>query len=741
MTFSPHSSEAGFPRVLGTSEDDGHVSDCQTDPFETEPSVELAGDSLTALTAVLESAVTGSCSEDADAMPAAMPVPPPDLSEGPPLLGGRHHRLGPNGVREHAPAGPAWESIDKRHIQELKALVKPPAGVDAACACMLYLLAGNDPVVPSSNSGGVDVSWRACTQAMSNPDRLLQAMRNLPVSIDAGRMVPAGVEKARQLQDRLGSTLAPEVMRKKSVAAAAICEWSTQIISYYDLVTGNTSGLVIPVGDADRTAGGGLAFPEVLVASEGQAKEPCVSDCRAAATADARSLPEARHVAPHQRPQSATGGRPRPGSQHTSRAQTMTTRETAGALQPPSQPGQRTSPATPPGSASPAGSVVRPGSAGRTRPDSAGCRSPLRSVLRADALRSTTPERHNCAEEAGNAAAPSEFDRTAPAMSPAAATNITRLIRKMERDHAAEVSRLNAEMRGMQHEVAALRADFAAAMRATAPKPSVPLARPATAPTPPTSPAPMQSGVRPVPPVAFAVPTALAREVEQLRAEVRGLRERTAKSEIHMQEQRRAREVSARETLVGAEGAEASDPIEPIEAEDEFRGSEDGARSALEVRAQVAALDRRVEHTREAATAARAAAEEVQAAVYAQLRTTRLLAERLGVGPVLLGRPRPDVGLGEEAESLASGIAHAWRRQKAGGARTLGAPGPGGTDARIVEALRRKAEVSTSARRGIQPHGRGCDSAPATPRAAVDRLHGPDVPLVSVEGALGGDVC
>lgn len=334
------------------------------------------------------------------------------------------------------------------------------------------------------------------------------------------------------------------------------------------------------------------------------------------------------------------------------------------------------------------------------------------------------PERHNLAGASVTTTPTSELDRAAPAMSNVAASDIPRLIRRMERDHAAEVSLLKMEVQGMRHEVTALRADLAAAMRAAMLKPGVPPARPTPAPVPPApaaSAAP--SGVRPVPPAAFAVPTALAREVEQLRGEVRSLRARADRAEAGLRLGRRGeldQELAAEARTFDVELAEE-------------RPSE--VSLGPELRAQLAALDRRVQHGREAADAAKAAAEEAQAAIHAQLRTTRLLAERLGVGPVLLGRPRPDVGLGEEAESLAAGIAHAWRRQKATG-RCSGASEPGRAGGRVIDALRRKADGST-ARGDSQTEDRGRDSAPATLRAAVAQTHGPDVLLIGVEG-IGG---
>merc|ERR1712228_207176 len=75
-------------------------------------------------------------------------------------------------------------------------------------------------------------------------------------------------------------------------------------------------------------------------------------------------------------------------------------------------------------------------------------------------------------------------------------------------------------------------------------------------------------------------------------------------------------------------------------------------------------------------------AQDGEAALQALLRVSRLLAERIGVGPTPVPAPvsQTERGFVGEAEALAAGAAKAWRRQKATGAVPTGANS-------IIEAL------------------------------------------------------
>lgn len=227
-----------------------------------------------------------------------------------------------------------------------------------------------------------------------------------------------------------------------------------------------------------------------------------------------------------------------------------------------------------------------------------------------------------------------------------------------------------------------------------------------------------------------------SREVEQLRCEVRSLCEQSASAERILgglrEEVRRctteaaasassaklAAQASARSQELAKEAGASAARDETVASLDQrlrtleevqmaFGGAGAAATAAddcaAEVRAQVAALERQVGHLRDLSAEAGRTAEQDQAALRAFLRASRLLAERIGVGPVIPGHEtsasllgcEASGGLLAEAEALAAGVSAAWRRQKASGAIPAGA-------ANILEALRlQRVELSSPQRLSI----------------------------------------
>mmetsp|Transcript_111579 Transcript_111579/g.204677 ORF Transcript_111579/g.204677 Transcript_111579/m.204677 type:complete len:858 (+) Transcript_111579:96-2669(+) len=125
--------------------------------------------------------------------------------------------------------------FDKGSIQELKALGKPPRGVDMVCISMMHLLAGIHPRIELTAKGNVkDADWKGCQKLMASPDDLLQIARELPDAIKAGRVPRKNVEKARSIKDNMGMKFSVDAVKKQSFAAANICAWVIQIIAFYD---------------------------------------------------------------------------------------------------------------------------------------------------------------------------------------------------------------------------------------------------------------------------------------------------------------------------------------------------------------------------------------------------------------------------------------------------------------------------------------------------------------------------
>jgi len=131
----------------------------------------------------------------------------------------------------------ALDVLDKKDFQELKALAKPPGGVDLVCEAAMHLMAGYDDTIELDKKGGVkDGSWKGATKMMANPEKFLQNLKGFKGAIDDGQVAQSSVEKARKIQIAMGDDFSQAGMAKKSGAAAGLCVWIINIIMYYDVV-------------------------------------------------------------------------------------------------------------------------------------------------------------------------------------------------------------------------------------------------------------------------------------------------------------------------------------------------------------------------------------------------------------------------------------------------------------------------------------------------------------------------
>jgi len=131
----------------------------------------------------------------------------------------------------------ALDVLDKKDFQELKALAKPPGGVDLVCECAMHLQATLDPNIEVDKKGAVkDNSWKGSVKMMNNPEKFLVNLKEYKLFIDQGQVPPQNVEKARKIKDGMGDDFSKEGMAKKSGAAAGLCVFIINIIMYYDVV-------------------------------------------------------------------------------------------------------------------------------------------------------------------------------------------------------------------------------------------------------------------------------------------------------------------------------------------------------------------------------------------------------------------------------------------------------------------------------------------------------------------------
>jgi len=159
-----------------------------------------------------------------------------------------------------AEAAAALNSLSKADITELKSFSKPPSGVDIVCICLLHLFAGIDPNVKLTALGNVRVaSWKSAQEMLGNPG-FLKNLLAFKDAVDAGKVPRKNIEKARKVKDDMGNAFSVEVMAKKSLAAAGLCAWVSNIIAYYDIVASlelkPASGKSENVGSQSHAAAG-----------------------------------------------------------------------------------------------------------------------------------------------------------------------------------------------------------------------------------------------------------------------------------------------------------------------------------------------------------------------------------------------------------------------------------------------------------------------------------------------------
>ncbi|KAF4733564.1 hypothetical protein FOZ62_017846 [Perkinsus olseni] len=129
----------------------------------------------------------------------------------------------------------ALDVLNKKDFQELKSFAKPPAGVDKVCEACMHLMAGIDPSIEVDKKGKVkDTSWKGATKMMGNPEKFLESLKAFKGEIDDGNVPGQNISCARPLTEAEDFTV--ESMKKKSAAAAGLCEWVINIIMYYDVV-------------------------------------------------------------------------------------------------------------------------------------------------------------------------------------------------------------------------------------------------------------------------------------------------------------------------------------------------------------------------------------------------------------------------------------------------------------------------------------------------------------------------
>lgn len=107
----------------------------------------------------------------------------------------------------------AAEKVDKSSLQELKALGKPPSGIEEVIQCVSVFMYGSFSF--SKKKG----KWIACQKLMSNPD-FVKNMKNF----DPRAITQDSYDRVCAIMSA-NENLTPDEMKKKSLAAAGMMTW------------------------------------------------------------------------------------------------------------------------------------------------------------------------------------------------------------------------------------------------------------------------------------------------------------------------------------------------------------------------------------------------------------------------------------------------------------------------------------------------------------------------------------
>ena len=113
-------------------------------------------------------------------------------------------------------------------LGELKALKKPPSGIDDVMAAVMCLLSPPGALVK-------DRSWQNAQKSMKEIDKFMGQLFGFKTEIDK-EVVPAANFKAVRPYLLLDDFQVDIIMRK-SKAAAGLCGWVINITIYFDIVS------------------------------------------------------------------------------------------------------------------------------------------------------------------------------------------------------------------------------------------------------------------------------------------------------------------------------------------------------------------------------------------------------------------------------------------------------------------------------------------------------------------------
>jgi dynein heavy chain len=129
----------------------------------------------------------------------------------------------------------ALNTLDPKALGECKTMVKPPAGVDDVFASTMCLLAGYWSAVVHKGGKVKDRSWDAAKkQCLGNIKEYIEQLKLLKVVVDESKMNANNVKEAKPYLELAHFT--PEIIAGKNSAAAGLCSFVINIVTYYEIV-------------------------------------------------------------------------------------------------------------------------------------------------------------------------------------------------------------------------------------------------------------------------------------------------------------------------------------------------------------------------------------------------------------------------------------------------------------------------------------------------------------------------
>lgn len=130
----------------------------------------------------------------------------------------------------------ALDTLDQKDLSSCKGMLKPPPKLDEVFAATMCLLAGIMPTLVLTKSGKVkDTSWDAAKkQLMGNIKDYMKYLKDIKGHVDNNTINHNNFREVRQYIEQ--DYFNVETMKTKNQAAAGLCSFVLNIVTYYDIV-------------------------------------------------------------------------------------------------------------------------------------------------------------------------------------------------------------------------------------------------------------------------------------------------------------------------------------------------------------------------------------------------------------------------------------------------------------------------------------------------------------------------